>query len=186
MNTKFLIAVIFCFCAQVAISQQYYSKTGKISFFSDTDMEKIEAENSSASTVIDFSTGAIEWAVLIQGFKFEKALMQDHFNENYMESSKFPKSKFKGVIQDYKQVNLSKDGEYKVKVTGDLEIHGVTKSITTEAVLMIKNGTLSAKSKFSVKIADYDIKVPKLVENNIANEVDITISADYQLLKPKS
>ena len=186
MNTKFYIAVVFCFCAQMATGQQYYSKTGKISFYSDTDMEKIEAENSSASTVIDFATGAIEWGVLIQGFKFEKALMQDHFNENYMESSKFPKSKFKGVIQNYKEVSLSKDGDYKVKVTGDLEIHGVTKPVETEAILTVKNGTLSAKNKFSVLIADYGIKVPKLVENNIADEVDITISADYQLLKPKS
>jgi len=180
------MAVVFCLCAQMAIGQQYYSKTGKISFHSDTDMEKIEAENSSASTVIDFSSGAIEWGVLIQGFKFEKGLMQDHFNENYMESSKFPKAKFKGFIEDYKKVDFSKDGEYKVKVKGDLEIHGVTKPVETEAILMVKKNSLSAKSNFSVLIADYGIKVPKLVEENIADEVDIKIEADYQLLKPKS
>jgi polyisoprenoid-binding protein YceI len=186
MNTKILMAVVFCFCAQMAIGQKYYSKTGKISFFSDTDMEKIEAENSSASTVIDFSTGAIEWGVLIQGFKFEKALMQDHFNENYMESSKFPKAKFKGMIENYADIDLEKDGDYKVNVRGELEIHGVTQSVTTVATLTVKKDALSAKSNFSVLIADYGIKVPKLVENNIADEVDIEITADYQLLKPKS
>ncbi len=185
MSTKFLMATVFCFCAHLAISQTYYSKSGKITFHSDTDMEKIDAENASASTVIDFTTGAIEWGVLIQGFKFEKALMQDHFNENYMESSKFPKAKFRGIIEDYAKVNLSKDGEYKVRVKGDLEIHGVTKTVETDATFMVKNNMLSAKSKFSVLIDDYAIKVPKVVENNIADEVEITITADYQLLKPK-
>jgi len=180
------MAVVFCLCAQLAIGQQYFSKTGKISFYSDTDMEKIEAENASASTVIDFSSGAIEWAVLIQGFKFEKALMQDHFNENYMESSKFPKAKFKGIIEDFKKVDLLKDGEYKVRVNGELEIHGVTKSVQTEAIFMVKKNSLSAISNFSVLIADYGIKVPKLVEGNIADEVDIRIETDYQPLKPKS
>ncbi len=185
MNTKMIMAIAFCFCAQIAIGQKYYSKSGKISFFSDTDMEKIDAENSSASTVIDFSTGAIEWAVLIQGFKFEKALMQDHFNENYMESSKFPKAKFKGVIEDYGKILLTKNGTYLVKVKGDLEIHGVTKPADAEATLVVKGNVISATSKFTVLIADYDIKIPKIVENNIADEVDITVSVDYTLLNQK-
>ena len=186
MNTRLLIAILFCFGAQIAIGQKYFSKSGTISFFSDTDMEKIEATNSSASTVIDFETGAIEWAVLIQGFKFEKALMQEHFNENYMESSKYPKAKFKGFIQDHKTVDLSKDGDYKVQVDGKLEIHGVTKEITTYATLSVQDGAFSAKSNHSVVIREYGIKIPKLVEDNIADEVDIEISADYKLLKPKS
>jgi hypothetical protein len=186
MNTKILLAILFCFGAQIVIGQKYYSKSGNISFRSDTDMEVIEGENASASTVIDFTTGAIEWGVLVQGFKFEKALMQDHFNENYMESSKFPKAKFKGNIEDYSKIDFSKDGEYKVKVNGQLEIHGVTNPINTEATLMIKNKMLSGSSKFSILIADYGIKIPKLVEGNISKEVDIEITADYKFLKPKS
>ena len=186
MNIKILMAVIFCCFAQIVIGQKYYSKSGKISFYSDTDMEKIEAENASASTVIDFSTGAIEWAVLIQGFSFEKSLMQDHFNENYMESSKFPKAKFKGKIEDHTKVDISKDGEYKVMVSGELEIHGIKQPVSTNAMLIVKNNSLSADCNFSVKIADYGIKVPKLVEDNIAKEVAIEIQADYKVLKPKS
>lgn len=179
---KNLIVIALLFFAQAAIGQKYFSKTGKISFFSDAAMEKIEAHNTSASTVLDAATGAIEWAVLIQGFKFEKALMQDHFNENYMESSKYPKAKFKGKLDNVGAVNFTKDGQYNVNVSGQLEIHGVSKAVTLPAVITIKNGAVSAKSKFSVAIADYNIEVPKLVAENIAKNVNIEIIADYQLM----
>ena len=109
---KNLIVFALLFSAQIAIGQKYFSKTGKISFYSEAAMEKIEGHNTSASTVIDASTGAVEWGVLIQGFKFEKSLMQDHFNENYMESSIYPKAKFKGKIDNLAIVNFSKDGQY--------------------------------------------------------------------------
>ena len=179
-----LIVFALLFSAQMAISQKYFSKTGKISFYSDAAMEKIEAHNTTASTVIDASTGAVEWGVLIQGFKFEKALMQEHFNENYMESATYPKAKFKGKIDNLASVNFSKDGQYNVNVTGALEIHGVTKTVTTPAVITIKGGAVSAKSKFTVAIADYKIEVPKLVADNIAEKVNIEIIADYQLMNP--
>ena len=182
MNTKILFALVLCLCAQVAIGQKYFSKSGKISFFSDTDMEKIEAENTSASTVIDFSTGAIEWAVLIQGFQFEKALMQEHFNENYMESSKYPKAKFKGVIEDHAKVDLAKDGTYEVTVNGELEIRGIKKPVSTKATIEVANKMFTGTCSFSVLIADYGIKVPKVVENNIADAVDIDIMAEYKPL----
>src|SRR5687768_15186800 len=126
---KNLIIIVLLLSAQIAIGQKYFSKTGKISFYSDAPMEKIEAHNSTASTVLDLSTGSIEWAVLIQGFKFEKALMQEHFNENYMESSTYPKAKFKGKIDNIASVNLKKDGDYNVNVSGQMEIHGITKPV---------------------------------------------------------
>ena len=110
--------------------------------------------------------------------------MQDHFNENYMESSIYPKAKFKGKIDNLAIVNFSKDGQYNVNVTGALEIHGVTKTVTTPAVITIKGGAVSARSKFAVAIADYKIEVPKLVADNIAEKVNIEIIADYQLMNP--
>ncbi len=183
MNTKILITVFICLSVQMVYAQKYYSKTGNISFYSDTDIEKIEAHNSSASTVIDVTTGAIEWGVLIQGFKFAKSLMQDHFNENYMESSKYPKAKFKGVIEDCAKVDFTKDGNYDVQVSGQLEIHGVSQKVRSDATIMVQKGQVSAKSNFTVLIADYGIKVPKLVEENISDEVTIKLSADYMLLK---
>jgi len=179
---KSVIAIILLLSSQLAIGQKYYSKTGKITFFSQASMEKIEAENTSASTVIDVASGAIEWAVLIQGFKFEKALMQDHFNENYMESATYPKAKFKGKIDNLASVNFSKDGVYNVTVSGQLEMHGVTKPVTTQGTITVKNGTVSAKSKLTVLVADYGIEIPKLVADNISKSVDITILADYQLM----
>ena len=179
---KNLILVVLVLSAQLAIGQKYFSKTGKISFYSEAPMEKIEAHNTTASTVLDASTGNIEWAVLIQGFKFEKALMQEHFNENYMESTTYPKAKFKGKIDNISSVNFKKDGDYNVNVSGQMEIHGVTKPVTATGVISVKGGAISAKSKFSVAVADYGIVIPKLVADNIAKNVDINVLADYQAM----
>lgn len=177
---RILILMMCVIGVQAVTAQKYFSKAGTVSFMSNAPLEKIEAKNASASTVIDAATGNMEWAVLIQGFQFEKALMQDHFNENYMESSKFPKAKFKGKIDNWTSVNLAKDGEYPVKVSGALEIHGVTKQITAEGRIIVKGKTFAAKSKFSVLVADYDIAIPKVVAENIAKQVDIEVHADYQ------
>lgn len=177
---KNLIIVVLLLSAQWAVGQKYFSKTGKISFYSDAPMEKIEAHNSTASTVLDISTGNVEWAVLIQGFKFEKALMQEHFNENYMESTTYPKAKFKGKIDNLSDVNFKKDGDYNVNVSGQLEMHGVTKPVNATGVISVKGGNISAKSKFSVAVADYGIEIPKVVAENIAKNVDINVQADYQ------
>lgn len=177
---KNLIIIVLLLSAQLAVGQKYFSKTGKISFYSDAPMEKIEAHNSTASTVLDLSTGNMEWAVLIQGFKFEKALMQEHFNENYMESTTYPKAKFKGKIDNLSDVNFKKDGDYNVNVSGQLEMHGVTKPVNATGVITVKGGNISAKSKFSVAVADYGIEIPKVVAENIAKNVDINVQADYQ------
>lgn len=177
---KNLIIIVLLLSAQLASGQKYFSKTGKISFYSDAPMEKIEATNTTASTVLDAATGNLEWAVLIQGFKFEKALMQEHFNENYMESNTYPKAKFKGKIDNFSSVNLKKDGEYAVDVSGQMEIHGVTKPVNAKGVITVKGGSISAQSKFSVAVADYGIEIPKMVAENIAKTVEIRVQADYQ------
>lgn len=177
-----IVVAALLLSTQLVMGQKYFSKTGKISFYSDAPMEKIEAHNTTASTVLDVSTGNIEWAVLIQGFKFEKALMQEHFNENYMESTTYPKAKFKGKIDNLSSVNFKKDGDYNVSVSGQMEIHGVTKPVTANGVISVKGGNVSAKSKFSIAVADYGIEIPKVVAENIAKNVDIHVQADYQLM----
>ena len=179
---KNVMIIVLLLTAHLAIGQKYFSKTGKISFHSDTPMEKIEAHNTTASTVLDIGTGSIEWAVLIQGFKFEKALMQEHFNENYMESTEFPKAKFKGKVDNISSVNFKKDGDYNVTVSGQMEIHGVTKPVTASGVISVKGGNITAKSKFSIAVADYGIEIPKVVAENIAKNVDINVHADYQAM----
>jgi len=179
---KQLVVIALVFCAQMLPAQKYFSKTGSISFYSEAALEKIEAHNTSASTVIDASTGSLEWAVLIQGFKFDKALMQEHFNENYMESTTYPKAKFKGKIDNVSAIQFAKDGTYNVTISGQLEMHGVTKSISVPATFTVKNGALSAKSKFSVALEDYNIEVPKLVTDNISEKVTLDIAVDYQVM----
>lgn len=177
---QLIVIMAILFTAQLSFGQKYFSKTGKISFYSDAPMEKIEAHNTTASTVLDLGSGNLEWAVLIQGFKFEKALMQEHFNENYMESGTYPKAKFKGKIDNLSDVNFKKDGSYKVNVSGQLEIHGVSKPISATGVVNVKGGNISVDSKFPIQIQDYDIQIPSVVAEKIAKKVDITVQADYQ------
>ncbi len=174
-----LSAMLMLMCMSV-MGQKYFSKSGKITFYSDAPLEKIEAHNTTASTVLDATTGNFEWAVLIKGFQFEKALMQEHFNENYMESDKYPKAVFKGRIDNLSQVNFSKDGEYTVKASGNLEMHGVTQPVMVEGKLKVKGESISASGKFNVKVEDYKIQIPKVVADNIAKVVEVTVSADYQ------
>jgi polyisoprenoid-binding protein YceI len=119
----------------------------------------------------------------VKAFQFEKALMQEHFNENYMESSKYPKATFKGDILNFKEFNFSKDGTYPAKVKGTMTIHGVSKPMETTAQFTVKKGAISGASEFKILVADYGIKIPSLVKDKIAKEVKIDIKADYQPLK---
>ncbi len=175
-----IVVLLIAFIANAITAQsKYFTKEGKISFYSDTAMEKIEAHNRKANTVLDIASGKMEWSVLIKAFQFEKALMQEHFNENYMESDKFPKAVFKGVIQQHEKIDWKKDGIHNVKVKGTLEIHGVTKDVVADGKITIKGSSISAQSDLTVEVADYDIKIPAVVKDNIAKTVKIDIKADY-------
>lgn len=178
----FIISLLTIISLTQIQAQRYFSKSANVSFNSEAPVEKIEAVNSKGTCVIDFSSGQMEFAVLIKAFQFEKALMQEHFNENYMESGKFPKSTFKGSIENIASVNLQKDGTYAVQVSGKLEIHGVTKDIQVPATIMVKNGSVSVESSFSVAVADYDIEIPSVVRENITKIVDISLKADLEPL----
>jgi polyisoprenoid-binding protein YceI len=167
-------------------AQKYFTREGKVSFFSEAPLEKIEALNNTATSVMDISTGKIEFAILIKAFQFEKSLMQEHFNENYMESGKYPKATFKGSVTNYETINLSKDGEYAVNVKGDLTIHGETKPIEAPGKILIKDGQISANSSFEVTVADFKIEIPSIVRDNIAKTVRIDISVKYQELNKGS
>ena len=165
-----------------ANAQKYFTKEGVVSFTSKAPLEQIESINHKAASVFDSESGAIEWAVLIKAFKFEKALMQEHFNENYMESSKYPKAKFKGRILNLKDIDLSKDGTYPLKIKGTLNMHGVTQEIENEGTFVIVNGAIRGVSQFKVKVADYNISIPGVVADKIAKTVSINVRADYQVL----
>ena len=166
-----------------SFGQMFISKNAKIKFFSKAPIENIEALNSEVTSFLDATKGEIAFVGLIRSFKFRKALMEEHFNENYMESNTFPKTNFKGVISDLSKVNFTKDGTYAVKVKGSLTIHGVTKTVEAPGTITISNGKISANSTFPVTVKDYGIKVPSMYVNNIAETVDVTIDVTYDPYK---
>ena len=177
MKTKLLITTILILSYSQLFAQKYMSRNANLSFFSSTPVEDIEAHNHQGSCVVDFSNGNVAFQALMKGFEFKKALMQEHFNENYVESKKYPKTTFDGKITNYTSVDLKKEGVYQVNVTGKLTIHGVTKNIETPGTIEVKGGDVILKSKFKVKPADYNIKIPNVVRKNIAEIVEITVDA---------
>ncbi|HUR30903.1 MAG TPA: YceI family protein [Saprospiraceae bacterium] len=180
---KYLILFIFILSASLVDAQKYFSKTGSIYFLSEAPIEKIEANNGNAYVVYDASSGSMEWSVLIKGFKFAKAMMQQHFNENYMDSDKYPKATFKGKVISPSGINFSKDGKYNVDVSGDLTIHGVTKPFRGPGHVTIKEDKRTMDASFVVTIDEFAIQVPKVVRENIAKTVKVSVHADLQSLK---
>ena len=163
--------------------QVYLTRNGKITFFSQAPLENIEATNNDVTSILDTKKGEFAFVVLIKSFRFKKALMQEHFNENYMESKTFPKAIFKGNITDLNKINFAKDGSYPVAVNGDLTIHGVTKKIEVPGTIKIDQGKITAVSKFEVSVKDYNIKIPSIVVNKIAETVEVSIDCKYEEFK---
>jgi polyisoprenoid-binding protein YceI len=160
-------------------AQKFYTKNGLVSFYSKAPVEDIQADNNEVLSVINTATGDVQFSLLNTGFHFKKALMEEHFNEDYMESDKYPKSTFKGKITNLSEVNFTKDGTYNVTVAGDLTMHGVTNKVTATGTITIKGGAISATSKFKIQLADYKITIPSVVKNNIAETIEITVSCSY-------
>jgi polyisoprenoid-binding protein YceI len=175
-----LICTLFFVTARLHAQNKYITRTGTVSFFSSTSAENIDATNNEAFSLVDISKGEVAFQVLITGFKFKKALMEEHFNENYMESTKFPKAVFQGTITDLSKVNFKNNGTYTVNVTGDLTMHGVTNKVTIPATITIQGGKLSATSKFDVHLDDYKIKVPSLVSKQVAEAVAVSVNCAYE------
>lgn len=160
----------------------YYSRDGKVSFFSEAPLENIEAHNSRGASVIDFESCKFEFSVLIKGFMFEKSLMQEHFNENYMESDKYPRAVFTGQIKDCRGIDLHQEGTYSFTTIGEMEIRGQKKIIEADGAFVVKNGKINAKSAFELVLDDFDIAVPSLVRDNIAKLIEVKVEADFKLL----
>jgi len=176
---NFTVIILFLSFFLAVNAQKYMTRNGYIGFFSSTPVEDIKADNNQVASVIDVSTGEIVFQVLIKSFKFEKALMEEHFNENYLESEKFPKSTFKGKIINLEAVNFSKPGKYDVIIEGDLNIHNVTNKISVNGSIEIVSGGINASSKFNVVPEDYNIKIPAIVRENIAKIIEVSVAVKY-------
>jgi polyisoprenoid-binding protein YceI len=183
---KVILSLSFLAVISSSFAQaKYFTKNGKIEFDATVPKspEDIKAVNKSTTMVIDTKTGDMQFLVLMKGFEFTRALMQEHFNENYVESTKYPKAEFKGAIVDNASINYAKDGAYKVKVKGKLTMHGVTNSTEADGVITIKAGKITATSSINVALADYKISIPTLVADKVAKISKINISCALEPLK---
>lgn len=184
MKKKIVLAITAVLATTLLMAQdKFFTKSGKITFHSKATLENIEAHNKSVTCVLDTKTGNMQFAVMMKGFEFEKALMQEHFNENYVESHKFPKAEFKGQVINNGEVNYSKDGTYTATVKGKLSIHGETKDVETIGTITVKGGKIDTDASFVVELADFKIEVPKIVKDNISKTINITVDCILDPLK---
>lgn len=178
---KKLVLLLFVCSVYASHAQVFTTRNGYIGFFSKTPLEDIKAENRQVASVIDLQKKSMAFTLLVKSFLFPKQLMQQHFNENYAESDQYPKASFSGTYTG--DVDVSKDGAYPVSVRGQLTFHGVTKTIDVPATLEVRSGKLLGQSRFQLLPADYNIKIPSLVRDKIAKQIDVVVKTEYNPAK---
>lgn len=162
-------------------SQVYITRSGFIGFYSKTPLEDIKAENNQVFAAIDPGKKTIAFSLLQKGFVFTKQLMQEHFNENYVESDKYPKATFSGSYTG--DVPVDKDGTYKVTVKGNLSLHNVTRPLEMPATIEVKGGRLLGQTEFKVKPEDFNISIPSIVREKIEREIKVNVRIDCGINK---
>ncbi|HVI46921.1 MAG TPA: YceI family protein [Chitinophaga sp.] len=181
MKNLFLVICCLLLSVQAWTQDVYTCRNAQLSFFSSAPLEDIEAKTDKGVSAINIKTKAIYFKVPISSFEFKKKLMQEHFNENYLESDKYPFAEFKGNISN--DVDFSKDGTYNVTVSGTLNIHGVGKQYQEKGAVTVQGGRITTTSTFNVSIADHKVSIPRLVIKNVAEVVAVTVNAVYTAVK---
>lgn len=176
---KYLLVFVAALSAFAVSAQKYTAEKSYVKFYSHAVLEDITAENTKASTIFNSETGDIVFSIPMKEFKFAKSLMQEHFNEKYVESEKFPKATFQGKIIGY---DPKAGGTQQVKAQGKMTIHGVTNEIDVPGTIEASGKNLVMKAKFMIKVADYKIEIPTLVFQNIAEEVEVTVDFTYKTM----
>lgn len=171
-----ILAVLLILGPSFLFAQKYKVDSSEVSFFSEAPLENISAINKKSTSLYNRESGEIAFSIPIKSFVFEKALMQEHFNEKYLESDKYPRATFSGILLDLKQ-NVT--GEQEVKAKGKLTIHGVTRELEIKGIAVDQGTRLQLKSKFKIKLEDYKITIPQLVIKNIAEEVEVSVNFIY-------
>ena len=185
MKRFIVVLALLSGISKASFSQVYFTKNGRISFYSKAPVEDISADNNQVISLLNTQTGELRFSALSNAFHFPKAMMEQHFNSDYMETDKYPSSTFKGSVTDISKVDASKDGSYNVNVTGNLTIHGVSKNVTTPATIVIKDGKISGESTFKILLKDYNIKIPSIVKNNISESIEIKVNCSYEAKSSK-
>lgn len=180
---KKTIAILICLITcQVALSQTYFTRTGFTEFKASVEaFEPVEAKNNSTTAILKTQSGDIAAQLFVNAFKFRVALMQEHFNENYMDSDKFPKAVFRGKLKDFDFGAISGEQEY--DLSGTLTVRGVKKEINTKAKIKKEGDKLILSTYFSVEPQEFDIKIPNIVKKKIADKINVTIN--YELVEKK-
>jgi hypothetical protein len=181
---RLFISTILIAVGQTLLAQSIYTTDSSlVRFFSSTPLEDIEAYNAVSTSLLNVPKNEVVFRVPITGFQFEKPLMQEHFNENYMESNKYPYGTFKGKLSD--SLDLRKDTIYKISATGIMNIHGVDNAETYTGTIETKDGKAMLKCEFKVALRDYRIRVPKVVFANVAEEIDVKVYFEYRPYEKK-
>ncbi|TLX76218.1 YceI family protein [Labilibacter sediminis] len=176
------LAIIAALCTTVAYTQKHITKEGVIEIFSETSLFTIEAKNMKVASVLNAENGELVASTLVRSFKFKEALVEEHFNENYMESHKFPKAVFKGKINNFSDFKIQKDGTYPIEVVGSLTLHGETRDILEKGELIVKNGNISGLLTFDVSLANYKIEVEENYKDRIKDAIKLSVHFDYKPL----
>ena len=172
-----LIFICLLFSTQL-IAQQYYTNKGKVSFFSEAPIENISAVNENVSAIVDSQAGGFAFRLKIKDFTFPNSLMQEHFNESYLESEKYPLSTFPGVIDNFSNLDFS--SKHILIVNGSLAMHGIFKDAQMKATIQMINDELHISSDFDVAIEDYDIDIPKIMMYKIAEVIQVVVDMKLQ------
>lgn len=181
MKKTIAIIVVLVSC-QVAFAQTYFTRTGSTDFKASVEaFEPVEATNNSTTAIFKTESGDIAAQLFINAFKFRVALMQEHFNENYMDSDKYPKAIFRGKLKDFDLSTFSGEQEY--DLSGTLTVRGVKKDINSKATLKKVGDAIQLTTSFSVEPQDFDIKIPSIVKKKIADKINVSIN--YELVEKK-
>ena len=176
MNKIFYISFLL---SSVFAKDLYLTRSGNIDFFSSTPIEDIKAINNQVSCVLDRNNGQFAFQVPIKAFAFKNALMQEHFNESYLESDLYPKAVFKGKVLGWSNIEVSKDS-VEVFIEGDLTMHGETNQIKQSSVMWLSPDFINGYSVFDISLVDYKVKVPKIVRENIAEIIKVNVRVELK------
>lgn len=177
---KILFLALFSSLTYAAQAQVFTGKVIDVEFYSHTPVEDIKAKTPVMTSVIDFGTNSFAFKIPVKTFDFPNDLMEEHFNENYMESAKYPNSTFTGKMTSKDKIDVTKNGTYQVVAEGTLEMHGVKQQRSIPATVTVKDGKVKVEAKFNVHLSDHKIEVPSIVVSKLSEDIAVTVNVTLE------